>query len=159
MSAHRRRHMSETLSGEEHTTLIAKRGELNWLATQCMIQLLALLSPIDTAKTATGRSFAELNRLARQAHVETSDKLDYLVLSDPVFVSLPCGYLCVWTERSLLGGSAAPCCPFFWHARRFPRVPRSSGSAETQAATQAQEETEFIRLLWLLKLCKEATTT
>ena len=29
------------------------------------------------------------------------------------------------------------------------RVARSSGSAETQSATQAQEETEFIRLLWL----------
>ena len=37
MSAHRRKHMSETLSAEEHTTLIAKRGELNWLATQSMI--------------------------------------------------------------------------------------------------------------------------
>ena len=30
-----------------------------------------------------------------------------------------------------------------------PRVARSSGSAETQAATEAQEESEFIRLLWL----------
>ena len=46
-------------------------------------------------------------------------------------------------------GSAAPCCPFSWHSRRCPRVARSSGSAETRAATQAQEETEFIRLLWL----------
>ena len=48
------------------------------------------------------------------------------------------GYLCVGTERSLLDGSAAPCCPICWQARRCPR-----------AATQAQEETEFIRLLWL----------
>ena len=39
MSAHRRKHMSETLSAEEHTTLMAKRGEVNWLATQSMIQL------------------------------------------------------------------------------------------------------------------------
>ena len=30
-----------------------------------------------------------------------------------------------------------------------PRVARSSGSAETPVATQAQEETGFIRLLWL----------
>ena len=44
MFAHRRKHMSETLSAEEHTTLMAKRGELNWLATQSMIQLLAPLS-------------------------------------------------------------------------------------------------------------------
>ena len=41
MSAHRRKHMTETLSNEEHTTMMAKRGELNWLATQSMIQLLA----------------------------------------------------------------------------------------------------------------------
>ena len=41
MPAHRRKHMSEILSAEEHTTLMAKRGELSWLATQSMIQLLA----------------------------------------------------------------------------------------------------------------------
>ena len=33
--------MSETLSAEEHATLMAKRGDLNWLATQSMVQLLA----------------------------------------------------------------------------------------------------------------------
>ena len=60
-----------------------------------------------------------------------------------------CGYLCVGTETSLLDGSAAPCSLISWHSRRCLRVARSSGSAETQAATQAQEETEFIRLLWL----------
>ena len=50
MSAHRHKHMSETLSADEHTTLMAKRGELNWLATQSMIQLLAPSSLIDTSK-------------------------------------------------------------------------------------------------------------
>ena len=103
-----------------------------------------------------------MNRLVRQAHCEASDKLHYLVIVDLVFVSFAdaswanrkifgsqCGYLCVGTERSLLDGSAAPCCPIAWHSRRCPRVARSSGSAETQAAMQAQEETEFMRLLWL----------
>ena len=103
-----------------------------------------------------------MNRLVRQAHCEASDKLHYPVISDAVFVSFAdaswanrkdfgsqCGYLCVGTERSLLDGSAAPCCPISWHSRRCPRVTPSSGSAETQAATQAQEETEFILLLWL----------
>ena len=65
MSTHRRKHMSEILSEEEHSTLMAKRGELHWLATQSMIQLLALLSLIDTSETATGQSFKELNRLVR----------------------------------------------------------------------------------------------
>ena len=162
MSAHRRKHMTETLSNEEHTTMMAKRGELNWLATQTMSQLLAPLSLIDTSKTATGQSLKDLNRLVRQAHCEASDKLHYPVIFDPVFVSFAdaawanrkdfgsqCGYLCIGTERSLLNGSAAPCCPISWHSRRCPRVARSSSSAETQSATQAQEETEFIRLLWL----------
>ena len=127
-----------------------------------MIQLLAPLSLIDTSKTATGQPLKDVNRLVRQAHCEASDKLHYLVISDPVFVSFAdaawanrkdfgsqCGHLCVGTERALLDGSAAPCCPISWHSRRCPRVAHSSGSAETQAATQAQEETEFIRLLWL----------
>ena len=162
MSAHQRKHMSEILSAEEHTTLMAKRGELNWLATQSMIQLLAPLSLIDTSKTATGQSLKDVNRLVRQAHCEVSDKLHCPVLLDLVFILFvdaswanrkdfrsQCGYLCVGTERALLDGSAAPCCPISWHSRKCPRVARSSGSAETQAATQVQEEAEFIRLLWL----------
>ena len=162
MSAHRRKHMTETLSDEEHTVLMAKRGELNLLATQSMIQLLAPLSVIDRSKTATGQSLKNLNRFVRQAHCKASDKLHYPVISDPVFVSFAdvawanmkafgsqCGYLCIGTERSLLDGCAAPCCPISWHSRGCPRVARSSGSVETQSATQAQEETEFIRLLWL----------
>ena len=136
MSAHRRKHMTETLSDEEHTTLMAKRGELNWLATQSMIQLLAPLSLIDTSKTATGQNLKDLNRLVRQAHCEAaSDKIHDPVIFDPVFVSFAdaawanrkdlgsqCGYLCIRTERSLLDGSAAPCCPISWHSRRCPRV-------------------------------------
>ena len=111
---------------------------------------------------ANGESLKAVNRLVRQPHCEASDKLQYPVLSDPVFISFAdaswanrkdfgsqCGYLCVGTERALLDGSAAPCCPISWQSRRCPRVARSSGSAETQAAIQAQEETEFIRLLWL----------
>ena len=115
MSAHRRKHMTETLSNEEHTTMMAKRGELNWLATQSMIQLLTPLSLIDTSKTATGQSLKDLNRLVQQAHCAASDKLHYPVIFDPVFVSFAdaawanrkdfgsqCGYLCIGTERSLL---------------------------------------------------------
>ena len=136
MSAHRRKHVSETLSQDEHTTLMANRGGLNRLATQSMMQLLALLSLIDTSKTATSQSFIELNRLVRQAHIEASDKLHYLVFvsfADASWANRkefgsPCQYLCVGTERSLMDGGAAPCCPIFWRSRRCPRVARSSGS-------------------------------
>ena len=112
MSAHRPKHMTKTLSDEEHTTMMAKRGELNWLATQPMIQSLAPLSLIDTSKTATGQSLKYLKRLVRQAHCEASDKLHYPVTFDPVFVSFAdaawanrkdfgsqCGYPCIGTER------------------------------------------------------------
>ena len=136
---------------------MTKRGELNWPATQSMIQLLASLSLIGTPKTATGQSLKDLNRLVRQAHCEASDKLQYPVIFDPVFVSFAdaawanrkdfgsqCGYLCIGTERSLLGRKCRSLLPNLLHTRRCPRVARSSGSAETQSATQAQEETEFI---------------
>ena len=126
MSAHRRKHMTETLSEEEHATLMAKRGELNRLATQSMIQLLASLSLIDTLKTATGQSLKDLNRLVRQAHCELHWNREITV---------------GWKCRSLLSNLLA--------LSPMSRVARSSSSAETQSATQAQEETEFIRLLWL----------
>ena len=162
LTQHRRRHMQAPLNAEERHLMVAKRGELNWLATQTMIQALSSLSLLDTSMEATGESLRELNHLIRRAHAEAADKLQYPVLVDPVFLTYAdaawanrkdmgsqCGYLVVGTERALLQGRAAPCCPISWHSRRCPRVARSSGSAETQAATQAQEEMEFIRLLWL----------
>ena len=148
MSAHRRKHVSETLSQDEHTTLMANRGGLNRLATQSIMQLLALLSLIDTSKTATSQSFIELNRLVQQAHIEASDKLHSLVFvsfADAAWAKRKdfgsqCRFLCEGTERSLLDESAAPCCPIVWQSRRCARVARSSGSAETEAATHAQDE-------------------
>ena len=87
--------------------------------------------------------------------------MHYPAIEQPIFVTYAdaawanrkdlgsqCGFLCLGTDAKLLGDEAAPCCPISWHSRRCPRVARSSGSAETQAATQAQEEMEFTRLLW-----------
>ena len=161
LSAHRRAHMAEPLTAEERSLMVAKRGELNWLATQSMVQLLAPLSLVDTSARATGESLRELNSLVRTAHAEASGCLHYPVIENPIFVTYAdaawanrkdlgsqCGFLCVGTDAKLLEGKAAPCCPISWHSRRCPRVARSSGSAETQAATQAQEEMEFTRLLW-----------
>ena len=56
---------------------MAKRGELNWLATQSTVQLRVPLSPVDTSGVATGQSVKDLNRPAGQAHSEASDKLDH----------------------------------------------------------------------------------
>ena len=162
MSAHRRKHMSETLSAEEHTTLMAKTRRAEQVSNTIHDSTVSTSESHRHIENCHRQSLKNVNRLVRQAHCEASDKLHYLVISDPVFVSFAdaswanrkdfgsqCGYLCVGKERSLLDGSAAPCCLVSWHSRRCPRVARSSGSAETQAATQSQEETEFIRLLWL----------
>ena len=62
---------------------MAKRGELNWLATKSMVPLRC---PIDTSTVAAGQSVKDLNRLVGQAHSEASDKLDYPLLSDQVSV-------------------------------------------------------------------------
>ena len=112
MSAHRRKHMSETLSEEEHITLIAERGKLNWSATQSMNQLLAPLSLIDTSKTTTGQSLKYLNRLVRQAHFEASDKLHYPVIADPVFVSFADAS---WANRKDFGSQ----CGFDFCGKKF----------------------------------------
>ena len=117
-----------------HTTLMTKHGELNWLATPSMFQLLALGSLIDTSNAVKGQSSKDLNRLGRQAHVEASDKQHQPVLLALVYVSFAgawwakrkdfvsqCGYLCAGTEKPLMKGSAAPCCPMSWlHAHMVP---------------------------------------
>ena len=41
--------MNEPLTAEERSQMVAKRGELNWLAAQTMVQLLAPLSLVDTS--------------------------------------------------------------------------------------------------------------
>lgn len=94
-------------------------------------------------------------------HAYAEDQLHYRSLLKPAFVTFAdaawanrrdltsqCGYLCVATETDMIEGKAAPCNPIAWHSKQCPRIARSSGSAETQAATQAQEEMDYIRLLW-----------
>ena len=161
LSAHRRRHESEKLTEAEHWMVIAKRGELSWLAQQSMICLMAPLPLVDASGEATGRTLSELNTLVRLAHTAAEDKLWYRPLSEVSFVTYAdaawanrrdltsqCGYICVATEKEILNGSAAPCNPIAWHSKQCPRVARSSGSAETQGAAQGQEEMEYVRLLW-----------
>ena len=152
MSLHRRKHVSHKLTDGEHS--LAKRGGLNWFATQSMIQLVAPLSLIETLKEVTGECSKCLNRLVWQVNAEASDKLHCLVLHDPILVFFAdaswdnrtslgsqCGCICIGAEGALLDGGASLCCPIAWHSRRCPRAARWSGSAETQAATQAQEGT------------------
>ena len=160
MSAQRRKHMSEALSAEEHTTLMAKSGELNWSATQSMIPLLAPLSLIDTSKTARRtKSLKDVNPIVRQAHCEASGKLHCPVISDPVFVSsadaswanrkdlVLSGDISVLEQRGHCWvGAPHLVAQSLGILAGVPRVARSSRSAETQAAMQAQEETEIKRL-------------
>ena len=147
----------KTLSQDEHTTLMANRGGLNRLATQSIMQLLALLSLIDTSKTATSQSFIELTRLVGQAHIEASDKLHSLVF---VFVRR-----CSVGQKERLRFTM----PFFsvkgqkdhYWTRAQPRVVRLSGNlADVQELharlvprrrklPRTHRMREFVRLLWL----------
>ena len=136
MSAHRRKHMSEILSAEEHSTLMAKRGEL--LATQSMIQLSAPLSLVDTSKTATGQSFKDLNRLVRQAHCEATDRFA-LSCNYGTSVCFVCCCVMGQQERFRFSMWISLCrnrgvtvgrkrcslsCPISWHSPKCSRVAR-----------------------------------
>eukprot|EP00975_Prorocentrum_lima_P054105 11346312-Prorocentrum_lima.AAC.1 len=86
------------------------------------------------SQEATGESLKEANHLTRQAQAEAADQLNYPLLADPIFLTYAdaaridrrdlgsqCGYLVIGTERGLLDGGAAPCCPISWHAKKCPQ--------------------------------------
>ena len=152
---------------EAHTTLMAKRGELDWLATQSMIQLLAPLSLIDTSKTATGQSFKDLNR---QAHFEASDKLHHFVISDPVCLVCRCvagqqerfrfsmwKSLC-WNKKVTVGWK---CCSLLSCVLALADFPELHAHLVLQRHNQPRKHknkpNSFDSCGW--KLCKEAMTT
>ena len=128
-----------------------------------MIQLLAPLSLIDTSKTATGQSLKDLNRLVRQAHCEASDKLHYLVLSDPVFISYAdaswanrkdvgsqCGYLCVGTEEGTVGWERRTLLSHFLaFSASVPELHVHLVLLRLKLQHRRWKRPEFIRLLWL----------
>ena len=170
MSAHRRKHVSETMSQDEHTTLMANRGELNPLEKTIHDSIAGTFGSHRHVENRHKSKVHGVEPTRATAHFEASAELHYTVLLDPVFVSFAdaswanrkefgsqCQYLCVGTERSLMDGSAAPCCPISWRSRRCPRVARSSGSAEfgsCHACTGRENSSDFCG--W--KLCKELTT-
>lgn len=56
-------------------------------------------------------------------------------------------YLCFMTDAEFIHGTEGPASPISWNSGKLPRVARSSLAAEIQAATDAQEESEFARLV------------
>lgn len=51
------------------------------------------------------------------------------------------------TDAEFIHGTEGPASPISWNSGKLPRVARSSLAAEIQAATDAQEESEFVRLV------------
>eukprot|EP00959_Pyramimonas_sp_CCMP1952_P354138 7419674-Pyramimonas_sp.AAC.1 len=51
------------------------------------------------------------------------------------------------TDQALLQNKEAPISLVSWASAKLPRACRSSSAAEVQAASEAQEELEFCRLL------------
>ena len=57
------------------------------------------------------------------------------------------GFLIFLTDYTLMQNREAPISLLAWASAKLPRVCRSSSAAEVQAASEAQEELEFCRLL------------
>eukprot|EP00959_Pyramimonas_sp_CCMP1952_P385983 8089130-Pyramimonas_sp.AAC.1 len=57
------------------------------------------------------------------------------------------GFLIFMTDQALLQNEEAPISLVSWASAKLPRVCRSSSAVEVQAASEAQEESEFCRLL------------
>lgn len=51
------------------------------------------------------------------------------------------------TDAEFIHGAEGPASPISWNSGKLARVARSSLAAEIQAATDAQEESEFVRLV------------
>ena len=58
------------------------------------------------------------------------------------------GYLICATTPGMLDGENSPVTPISWRSAKLARVSRSSLAAETQAASEAEEELMMIRLQW-----------
>ena len=58
------------------------------------------------------------------------------------------GYLICASNHAILDGQLAPVTPIAWRSGRLPRVARSSLAAETQAASEAEEDMMMVRAQW-----------
>ena len=160
MSAKRKKELDSPLTQSEHTQLRGVVGQLMWLGTQAVPQVLAGISLLLGATPPTVKVINEANRLVRQAVAWAQVPLKFHRHVEPTVVawsdagwgnradgSSQGGHLVCITDAAFLQGEVAPITPISWHSGKLKRVARSSSAAEVQAAADAEEECAYVRLL------------
>ena len=142
-------------------------GAVQWRAYSAAPQLLVQLSMLQSMiSKATVKTLKLANKLVREAyhnrfqHIRITaldgvspEEVNFVAWSDAAVGNRPDfgstgGYLICATTPSMLKGEVAPVSPVSWRSGRLQRVARSSLAAETQAASEAEEELMLLRLQW-----------
>ncbi|CAK0814932.1 unnamed protein product, partial [Prorocentrum cordatum] len=159
--AHRRRDPEQPATPSEATRLRAAFGQLVWLATQGVPLVGAELSLLLAySNSATVNTLLQANKLIRRTKFEATKELIMEKHATPCVVgysdaawnvrrdgSSQGGFLIFLTDYTLMQNREAPISLLAWASAKLPRACRSSSAAEVQAASEAQEELEFCRLL------------
>ncbi len=136
-------------------------GALLWIATQTMPWIAAPLSITQSeASEANIGTLRKLNKILRTAKATRTTPMVLhrhiapcvVTYSDAAWGcrrdgSSQGGYLCFMADREFAMGTEGPLSLLGWGSGKLTRVARSSLAAEVQAATDGQEESEFIRLV------------
>ena len=161
------RNEDDLATKEEITQLRGVLGAVQWRAYSTAPQLLVQLSMLQSMiSKATVKTLKLANKLVREAfhnrfqHMRISglggiapEEVNFVAWSDAAVGNRPDfgstgGYLICATTPSMLLGDVAPVTPVSWRSGRLQRVARSSLAAETQAASEAEEELMLVRLQW-----------
>ena len=157
----------ELATKDEVSQLRAALGALQWRAYSTAPQLMVQLSMLQSLVTkATVRTLKQANKLVREAyhgrflHMKVTD-LDGVSPEEVLFVAWADaavgnrpdlgstgGYIICASTPAMARGEAAAVTPVSWRSARLKRVARSSLAAETQAASEAEEELMLIRIQW-----------
>ena len=161
------RNEDDLATKEEISQLRGVLGAVQWRAYSTAPQLLAQLSMLQsTISKATVKTLKLANKLVREAfhnrfqHIRITaldgvapEEVCFVAWSDAAVGNRPDfgstgGYLVCATTPATLKGETAPVTPVSWRSGRLQRVARSSLAAETQAASEAEEELMMVRLQW-----------
>ena len=161
------RNEDDLATKDEITQLRGVLGAVQWRAYSTAPQLLVQLSMLQSMiSKATVKTLKLANKLVREAfhnrfqHIRITgldgldpEEVNFVAWSDAAVGNRPDfgstgGYLVCATTPAMLKGEAAPVTPVSWRSGRLQRVARSSLAAETQAASEAEEELMMVRLQW-----------
>lgn len=164
LSTLRKKEPDKPASVEEQKQLKAALGGLSWRATQTCPWIAASVSVLQGCqKSPTVEHLMQVNKLVREQrhHCETALKFSSAV-SKPVLItytdaSWACridgssqgGQLTLLADMDVLHGSRSEYSILSWQSRKLARIARSSTSAEVQMASNATDNHEFMKQIFL----------